>query len=421
MDDVPDLLRVAREHHETGRLPQAEAIYRHILRVQPDHPDALHLLGAMAHQMGDNALAVELIARAIAAHPSAPVYHSNLGSAYRALGRLDEAVARYRQALALKPDYADAHYNLGVTLNDQGDLAEAAACFRRAIALQPDHVSAHHNLGVVCKARGEPDEALACLRRVVALQPDHGIAQHLLASMTGADSERAPDQYVIHVFDDCADDFDSHLVERLGYDAPEQLAAYLRQLSQPPVAGWDVLDLGCGTGLAGAAMAPYARRLVGVDLSAGMLAKARARNLYQRLEQRELLSMMRGEPPSSYDVITATDVFIYVGKLDDVVREAHRLLRRDGLFAFSVEALEAPSPGDGGSGYRLAPSGRYAHSTSHLDQLAAAHGFHSHGLLRTRLRLEDGKPVQGWLVVWRNQAHQEDGDPLRMIFPEKMI
>jgi predicted TPR repeat methyltransferase len=400
MDELRDALRAAREHHEAGRLPQAEAMYRQILRAQPDHPDALHLLGAMAHQLGNHLLALELIGRAIAADSCAPVYHSNLGSSYRALGRLDEAIASFRQALALKHDYADAHYNLGVALSDRGELDEAAACFRTAIALQPDHVSAHHNLGVVCKAAGKPDEALACWHRVVALQPDHCIAQHLIAAMTGAASERAPDQYVIHVFDDCADSFDAHLVEQLRYDAPLRLAACLAQLSPPPAAGWDVLDLGCGTGLVGAALAHQARHLVGVDLSAAMLAQAQARSLYQRLERCELLSMMQDEPPASYDVIAAADVFIYVGNLDGVVREANRLLRRGGLFAFSVEAFEPESLADGASGYRLTPSGRYAHSTVYLDRLAATHDFRCLGMRQARLRLEEGKPVQGWLAVW---------------------
>ena len=153
----------------------------------------------------------------------------------------------------------------------------------------------------------------------------------------------------------------------------------------------------------GAAIHPHARKLVGVDLSARMLTKAGERSLYQRLEKSDLLTMMKNEAASSYDLIVAADVFVYIGKLDEIVGEGARLLRPGaGLLAFSVEALESsPNGGDdtNNSGYKLNANGRYAHSSAYLRELARTHGFSVSALARNSVRLEKGKPVEGWFAL----------------------
>ena len=115
--------------------------------------------------------------------------------------------------------------------------------------------------------------------------------------------------------------------------------------------------------------------------------------------------MMRGESVSSYDVIIAADVFIYVGKLDEIIREIKRLLRPGGVFAFSLEALVASSDEESAQGrerdYRLQPTCRYSHSTGYMARLASANGFVPEKLVGARIRMEKGQPVHGYLVLWR--------------------
>ena len=130
-------------HHRAGRLAEAEAAYRRVLAVQPDHSGALHLLGVIAHQADNNDVAIELIGKAISTNPSSPAYHNNIGEAYRASGRFEEAVAAYRCALELNPDYPEAHNNLGNALEHQGNLEDAVALYHRALALKPDYAEAH--------------------------------------------------------------------------------------------------------------------------------------------------------------------------------------------------------------------------------------------------------------------------------------
>ncbi len=207
---ISELLQTAIRHQQSGRLPQAEACCRQVLQTAPNHPDALHLLGLIAYQVGKNAIAVELLNRAIGIKPSDPDYHLALGNALQAQGHLDEAaasyrsalsiqadfagahnnlgtvlqqqgkfdaaIAAYRQALALEPESSDLHFNLGNTFKDQGKLDEAVASYQKALAFGPDRFAAHNNLGTVLQQQGNPAEALARYDRALALKPDYAEA-----------------------------------------------------------------------------------------------------------------------------------------------------------------------------------------------------------------------------------------------------
>lgn len=385
-----------------GKLDVAGDCFRRAAQLKPDYAEAHGNLGGVLKATGYAEEAAACYRRALKLDPRNSALLNNLGNALGELGRADEAADCYRQAIAANPGNAEAHNNLGVALAARGDKEAAAASYRRAIAARPDYADAHLNLGNALKDLGRLEEAAACYREVVRLDPANGIAPHLLAALTGGEAERAPDAYVAGVFDHYADDFDAHLTGNLGYRVPERLVAALERHGRPAGARkWDVLDLGCGTGLAGAAIAPLAATLVGVDLSSKMLDKARQRGLYARLAQADLLTAMAGEAAASYDVILAADVFVYLGRLDDVVAESARLLRPGGLFAFSVEAIEAlPAASQGGPrDFVLNDKGRFAHAAAYIERLAADHALRLLELTALETRLEGGKPVQGWLAV----------------------
>ncbi len=204
----------AVDHFEAGRLAEAEALCRAILATDAMQPDALFLLGAIAHRRGRHEEAVARIRTALRRNRRNPVYYNALGLAEAGRGWIDRAVAAYREALKLAPRYADAHVNLGNLLLKRGDIAASVECFRRAlaiepdlaaahfnlgnallalgdaaamdayrraIALQPDHAEAHMNLGVVLRRQGQPQAAVACFRRAIELQPDNAAAYDNLA------------------------------------------------------------------------------------------------------------------------------------------------------------------------------------------------------------------------------------------------
>ena len=166
---VADALADAFEHHKRGRLSEAEAGYRQVLQTTPDEPDALHRLGIIAHQLGRNELALQLIDRATAVNPAHPIYHHDAGIVLHALGRIDDAIARYRKALMLEPHYPKAHNGVGIALKDQGRLDEAAASFRAAVSLRPDYIEALNNLGNALRDLENPAEATRIYRKALEL------------------------------------------------------------------------------------------------------------------------------------------------------------------------------------------------------------------------------------------------------------
>lgn len=166
------MLQSAVQHHQAGRLPQAEALYRQVLRDQPDCADALHMLGVLSLQVRRYDAGVDLIRRAIAVKPDIPETYSNLGYALNNHGLFDQAVAAHRQAIALSPAYPEAHFNLGVALANLGRFDEAAAAHRQAISLRPNYAEAHYNLGNALRNLGRMDEAIAPYRLAIALKPD---------------------------------------------------------------------------------------------------------------------------------------------------------------------------------------------------------------------------------------------------------
>ena len=171
--------------HQSGRLAEAEQLYRRILSLAPDNVDTLHLLGMLASQCGQHEAAIPLIGKAIALSKSRPVaaFHNNIGLAYRGLGKLDEAAQHFQQAARLKRDYAEAHSNLAAVLQAQGKLDEAAAAYRRALNYAPGHPNAQYGLGVVLKELGQLDEAAAALQRVVQIAPNFPDAQNSLGAV----------------------------------------------------------------------------------------------------------------------------------------------------------------------------------------------------------------------------------------------
>ena len=182
MATTSEAFAIAIQHHTGGRLPAAEQIYRQILQAEPNHADAIHLLGLIAHQVGKHEAAVDYIGRAIGLKGNTAAFHANLGGAYVALRRIPEAVICYRRALELKPDYAEAHSNLGNALKQQGKLEEAVVCYRRALELKPDLALPYSNLGNALQGQGKLEEAVVCYHRALELKPDYAEAHSNLGN-----------------------------------------------------------------------------------------------------------------------------------------------------------------------------------------------------------------------------------------------
>ena len=412
---------------KTDQLPAARELFGRVLETAPDHARALHYAGVLAHQDGRSDEAIALIEQSLAREPDRADYYSNLGIVLQSAGRLEASIDAYRRAIAIDPQHANAHSNLGVLLRATGAPIEAEAAYRRAIEIEPGHIDAYTNLGILLNGVGRTEEAAACYctvitlrpkhreaRRLLALahcvlgdvgeairifehwleeEPDDPIARHMLAACTGRDiPARASDGYVERTFDGFAASFESKL-QKLSYRAPALVAGALEQSGLAASKRLDVLDAGCGTGLCGPLMAPYARRLTGVDLSDGMLAHAKEKNVYDELTKRELTEHLRASR-DAFDLIVSADTLVYFGDLEGVVSAAAGALRPNGLFVFTLEHAAVADPD---AGYRLELHGRYSHRRAYVERLLARAGLRPE-IAEADLRMESGAPVAGLVV-----------------------
>jgi len=197
---------------------------------------------------------------------------------------------------------------------------------------------------------------------------------------------------VRRLFDQHAPEFDKALVERLDYRGPQLLLEAVRAHVPQPMRLGSVLDLGCGTGLSGAAFRPYCDWLIGVDISPGMVEQARAKGLYDRLAVSDLIEFLASETGAQNHLVLAADVFVYCSDIAPIAAGAARVLAPGGLFAFSVETHEQ-------LGVRLQESLRYAHSADHVSEAVQAAGLSLLQLSEASTRTERGEPVPGLVVV----------------------
>ncbi len=418
-----------------GRLEEAASLFQESLQALPRRPSTVANLAVTLHRLGRPQDAVKLLDETLQSHPDDAALWSLRGTALEALDRLSEALASHERALATdaqriadrfhagrlmlrlgrsehalaalqavcaaSPDVAEAHYRRGQALMTLQRADEALTAWDRALALDPTLVDAWADRGAWMQERGRMTEAVRCFEQARAQGGDAALLDYQIAGLSsaaghagGAMPASAPRSYVQGLFDRYADDFDEHLVEHLGYRAPQELAAGLARLARTHFR--HALDLGCGTGLCAAPLGAFVTRLDGVDLSAGMLARAQALGRYDRLEHADVVEHLAATP-WRHDLVVAADLFIYVGRLEAVFAGVRRVLEPAGVFCFSVEHLD-----DALGDCALLPSLRYAHSAAYLRRLAREHGFVVAALEERALRRDERAPVRGlyaWLVA----------------------
>ncbi|GAA4169728.1 methyltransferase domain-containing protein [Shinella granuli] len=289
---------------------------------------------------------------------------------------------------------------------ESGEFAEAAELMEQALEQVPSWAAGWFRLAEYAEKSGRKEAATAALAKVVALDPADIFGAGLkLAVLGAAETPAAPSTaYVERLFDDYADRFDTALVQRLDYTVPQTLARLVRRHAGEDAPFGLVSDIGCGTGLFGVELRANAGRLEGFDLSAGMLAKAAEKGVYDHLAQADL-SLPAGEsglfdaaPEARADLVGAADVLMYLGDLAEVFPSAARLLKAGGLFAFSVE--------DGGTGDAplLRPSLRYAHPERFIRRRAEENGLVVLAMEKSVIRQDAGQPVHGLLFLARREA-----------------
>ena len=355
--------------------------------MQPDGDPLEHASDLI--QDGRAADAARFLSERIAAGRGGVLARVLMVKALLADGATDAALEAARETASLNPNLPDAVTALGDALLAAGHLPAAIGEYQRALRLDPDASRARLQLGVAWLEAGEAERALEQFR---ALDPAE--APEIAAPIARAEAirtqQRSDAGYVRHLFDQFSADYDARMRGQLLYQAPEVLRS-LADLVMPGARDLAILDLGCGTGLAGIAFADIAAAIDGIDLSPQMIAEARGRNIYRTLAVADIETAlaMSGE---AYDLILAADTLVYLGDLTAVFRGVAAGLKPGGFFLFTVERAE-------GDGFELGPKRRWRHSESYLRKIAAESGLDVAGLVAAAPRTEANVPVDGLAVA----------------------
>lgn len=366
MATLEQIIAEAEECYRQGRLEDAAVAYQKALEISPNSLDALEWRGEIAVQLDDYETAAETLGRARELRGDDEFSEfTNLGLSFYELNRPEEAVETLW--LAVRKDGEDfvSHSNLGKALYD-------------------------------LYANGGEAEATRIATEWMRKFPEVPDAQHIGPAISG---EKLPDTasaaYVEDIFNDYAPIFDEKLAE-LGYRAPALILQALQPHLPQPNRDLVVLDAGCGTGLCGPLLSPYAQRLDGVDLSPKMLAKASQKGLYDRLDKEELTAFLCSKT-DHYDLIVAADVLCYFGALEEVAKGFLEAMVPTGRLGFSVERMDDRDLQE--PGYRLDKSGRYKHDPTYVATCLSESGLIVIDCQEADLRSEYGVPVGGLIVT----------------------
>lgn len=428
-NDSEYVLKKASFAHKEGRLAEAEKGYLEVLRKKPDWGQMLNALGTvfldqsrpdkakkvfekasdlrppyfpacynlarLKQRENDHKGAISIYRAMLEKQPGIGEAWNNLGVSYREIGDQDEVISCFRRAVAFAPDMAEAWNNLGVAQDEFNMIENASKSYRKAIEIRSDYASAHFNLGISLQKLRRFKEAKEHYNKVLETKPDDEASKFMLQSLgTSATPDAAPVEHVRRIFDRCAGTFERILVKDLEYKTPELLFDLVRPYLTEEM---NVLDLGCGTGLGAQLYRPFAKRLIGVDVSSKMLEKAAEKRIYNRLEVFDILQDWGF--PQKFDLIYSSDVFVYFGNLDTIIRSASSYLVYGGIIAFSVERLE-----DNSMEYRLFPSGRYAHSRTYIQDCLRRHELQLIEETKADIRKQSGNQVKGLLIVAKKEG-----------------
>jgi predicted TPR repeat methyltransferase len=302
-------------------------------------------------------------------------------------GDLPGALATAREIATLNPGVAVGAVALGEMLLAAGMLPTAIGEFQRALRLDPENADARYWLGCAWLEAGEPEKALDAFAH---LGSHDGLVEKIAEAEAMKSAQRSDPRYVRHLFDQFSVDYDQRMIGELGYRAP----AILRELSSlilPVQSRLTVLDLGCGTGLSGAAFADMASAIDGIDLSPAMIAKARTRGVYRTLVVGDIEAAWT-DLPNVYDLVLAADTVVYLGDMAPVLDQISRKLAPGGCFLFTAEKKD-------GAGFELGPKRRWRHSEPYLRTVAGHAGFDISGFVACVPRSEAGIPVEGYAVA----------------------
>lgn len=368
----------------TGDHTEAKQVYEQILRLNPHSPAALINLANFATNTDDFATAEKYYKQALDIRPGDLDAHFNYANMLYHQNRLPEALEEYRSAVVIAPERFEISNNLGLIQKDLGEYEEALGLFFNAFLKEPDKEEISVNIAETLTLLHYQDKEKA--EKIAAnwleKAPDNVFARHLNAAFKGDNCENNQ-IFAQKLFDNFADTYEM-VLGRIGYDTPRKLRDLTGHVEGT------LVDLGCGTGLVGMAYQAAGTRLVGVDISEKSLDQARNKGIYRELIADDLLHFCQTRLPDYHPaLITAADVFCYLGRLDELIAAC-----KPYKLAFSVELLK-----DRSVDWKLAPTGRWQHNPDYIVRLLKQNGYTIVNQYPLILRQECGQNVEGLIFT----------------------
>lgn len=377
-----------------GKYEAARDLFLKYIAKNPNNAESQHRLGIAYFYLRDFTRAKKQFEQVLMLDHRHDETNQYLANIYLELRDHENAMHHYFRQLDINPSF-DTYYNLGVLLMMKDRFKDALLYFNQALQINPEDSATHLNCGSIYLKSNQLEKAIESYEVAQNLNPNDDEIKHILSAIKQHHTpSNTPSSYITHLFDQYAAYYDYHLTQRLEYTVPQKMMGAL-QLEFSPISDWTVVDLGCGTGLFGALIEPFSKNSIGIDLSENMLAVAREKNCYHKLICADIVETL--PHLSSVNLISAADVFAYLGDLNPIFAEAKKALIKEGVFVFTVEKTT-------GTDFILQTSIRYAHSKKYLEWLCETHGFEIIRFDNIVLRKQKNDPVEGYLVVLKKSG-----------------
>ncbi|MBT8580618.1 tetratricopeptide repeat protein [Polynucleobacter paneuropaeus] len=387
-DRTSTLTNLSATQLKLKKYSEAKATAEKSILIDNSNSEAYLNLGLIEKEFKKLESAVNFFDKALSLNPEYPEAWSNKGVTLNELKRYDEAIVHYDKALSLNPEYPEAWSNKGLTLHKLKRYEEAISHYDKALSLSPYEASYFYQKSFTNIALNQYSLAIENLQNAMKYNycPKE-YAEYVLSSLRHENGFKPmPKNFVAELFDDYADSFDKHLVGILKYEAPKKLLDLLNLSINDR---FEILDIGCGTGLMGKLLKPYASKIVGVDLSKEMLSRAELTGVYNELIVDDILEFLN-KCNDKFDLVVSSDVFIYIGELSNIFIGLAKVIKSGGLFCFSVEKNEART-------FSLSPRTlRYSHSMDYIRKLACIHNFKIENILESPIRQENHVDIEGY-------------------------
>lgn len=342
-------------------------------------------------------LGLDLLNKYCQQNPHNAVIPAEIGVFFQARNMPVKAEMFYLQSLKLDNKQAVTHYNLGLIYQMLNRTDDAINSYMKAISSDPNYARAYANIGYIYSETKQRNKAYEYFQTAIRIEPENAQLKHMIASAGFSETPTTADkEYVRNTFDGYADYYDEHLLNKLKTKTPALVHQSIKnQLDDYNTSKKDILDLGCGTGLCGELFKGIANRLVGVDLSEKMIQQARKKNIYTELHIKDIFEHTETYN-NDFDLILASDVFVYLGDLQNIISAAYKAMRFNGIISFTIEEMNNAE-----RDYSLEQTGRYKHNDTYIRTIMDNNKFTLLSARTDTIRTQADQEVRGYVYAYR--------------------